>query len=194
MNAPYDGDRGQGAGNSGYPEGYPDHAADGSGYPDGYPDQGMAHTGYPQGYPEGPPADPAQQPQGQYQDMYFPDAYTQDPYRAQDLAAQDPVSDALYRRAAPPPPPPGSYYPQQPLYAQPPTSQYTPDPRVWAQTPPPEPAGPTRHLPYGEDARTTQFVGVDDLVTQAGDQQHEPDAFAHLFRDQGQAGTRTSVA
>ncbi|MCX4610287.1 MULTISPECIES: murein biosynthesis integral membrane protein MurJ [Streptomyces] len=194
MNAPYDGDRGQGAGNSGYPEGYPDHAAGGSGYPDGYPDQGMAHTGYPEGYPEGPPADPAQQPQGQYQDMYFQDAYTQDPYRAQDLAAQDPVSEALYDRAAHPPPPPGSYYPQQPLYAQPPTSQYTPDPRVWAQTPPPEPAGPTRHLPYGEDARTTQFVGVDDLVTQAGDQQHEPDAFAHLFRDQGQAGTRTSVA
>jgi putative peptidoglycan lipid II flippase len=31
-------------------------------------------------------------------------------------------------------------------------------------------------------------------VTQAGEQQHEPDAFAHLFRDQGQAGTRTSVA
>ncbi|MFF2423760.1 murein biosynthesis integral membrane protein MurJ [Streptomyces mirabilis] len=194
MNAPYDGDRGQGAGNSGYPEGYPDHAAGGSGYPDGYPDQGMAHTGYPEGYPEGPPADPAQQPQGQYQDMYFQDAYTQDPYRAQDLAAQDPVSEALYDRAAHPPPPPGSYHPQQPLYAQPPTSQYTPDPRVWAQTPPPEPAGPTRHLPYGEDARTTQFVGVDDLVTQAGDQQHEPDAFAHLFRDQGQAGTRTSVA
>ncbi|MFE5367572.1 murein biosynthesis integral membrane protein MurJ [Streptomyces mirabilis] len=194
MNAPYDGDRGQGAGNSGYPEGYPDHAAGGSGYPDGYPDQGMAHTGYPEGYPEGPPADPAQQPQGQYQDMYFQDAYTQDPYRAQDLAAQDPVSEALYDRAAHPPPPPGSYHPQQPLYAQPPTSQYTPDPRVWAQTPPPEPAGPTRHLPYGEDARTTQFVGVDDLVTQAGDQQHEPDAFAHLFRDQGQAGTRTSGA
>lgn len=65
---------------------------------------------------------------------------------------------------------------------------------MWAQTPPPEPAGPTRHLPYGEDARTTQFVGVDDLVTQVGDQQHEPDAFAHLFRDQGQAGTRTSIA
>ncbi|MFE3410095.1 murein biosynthesis integral membrane protein MurJ [Streptomyces mirabilis] len=194
MNAPYDGDRGQGAGNSGYPEGYPDHAAGGSGYPDGYPDQGMAHTGYPEGYPEGPPADPAQQPQGQYQDMYFQDAYTQDPYRAQDLAAQDPVSEALYDRAAHPPPPPGSYHPQQPLYAQPPTSQYTPDPRVWAQTPPPEPAGPTRHLPYGEDARTTQFVGVDDLVTQASDQQHEPDAFAHLFRDQGQAGTRTSGA
>ncbi|WP_405881112.1 murein biosynthesis integral membrane protein MurJ [Streptomyces sp. NBC_01136] len=190
MNAPYDGDRGQGAGSSGYPEGYQDQGAGGS----GYPEQGMGNTGYPEGYPEGPPADPGQLPQGQYQDMYFQDAYTQDPYRAQDLAAQDPVTEALYDRASHPPPPPGSYYPQQPLYAQPPTSQYTPDPRVWAQTPPPEPAGPTRHLPYGEDARTTQFVGVDDLVTQAGEQQHEPDAFAHLFRDQGQAGTRTSVA
>jgi putative peptidoglycan lipid II flippase len=63
---------------------------------------------------------------------------------------------------------------------------------VWAQTPPPEPAGPTRHLPYGEDPRTTQFVGVDDLVTQAGEERHEPDAFAHLFRDQQQDGARAS--
>jgi putative peptidoglycan lipid II flippase len=120
--------------------------------------------------------------------MYFQDAYDQDPYRGQDLSAQDPVTEALYDRASHPPPPPGTYQPQPPLYAQPPTSQYTPDPRVWAQTPPPEPAGPTRHLPYGEDARTTQFVGVDDLVTQAGEERHEPDAFAHLFRDQQQGG------
>lgn len=61
---------------------------------------------------------------------------------------------------------------------------------MWAQTPPPEPAGPSRHLPYGEDARTTQFVGVDDLVTQAAEQQPETDAFAHLFRDQRQGGVR----
>jgi putative peptidoglycan lipid II flippase len=154
MNAPYDGDRGQGAGGSGYPEGPP-------------PEHGQM-----------PPEPPA--------DMYLQDAYDQDPYRAQDLSAQDPVTEALYDRAAHPPPPPGTYYPQQPLYAQPPTSQYAPDPRVWAQTPPPEPAGPTRHLPYGDDARTTQYVGVDDLVTQAGDEHHEPDAFAHLFRDQQQ--------
>ncbi|MUT90177.1 murein biosynthesis integral membrane protein MurJ, partial [Streptomyces sp. Z38] len=52
----------------------------------------------------------------------------------------------------------------------------------------PEPDGPTQHLPYGDDPRTTQYVGVDDLVGQAGEQRHEPDAFAHLFRDQQQSG------
>ncbi|WP_406475830.1 murein biosynthesis integral membrane protein MurJ [Streptomyces sp. NBC_01615] len=175
MNAPYDGDRGQGAG--------------GSGYPEGYPDQDAGHAGY----PEGQAPEHGQMPAGPAADMYFQDAYDQDPYRAQDLSAQDPVTEALYDRAAHPPPPPGAYYPQQPLYAQPPTPQYAPDPRVWAQTPPPEPAGPTRHLPYGEDARTTQFVGVDDLVTQAGEERHEPDAFAHLFRDQQQGGVRPPV-
>ncbi|MET7701878.1 murein biosynthesis integral membrane protein MurJ [Streptomyces sp. NPDC005485] len=159
MNAPYDGDRGQGATGS-------------------------------SGYPEGPLPEPGQVPPGPPADMYLQDAYDQDPYRGQDLSAQDPVAEALYDRAAHPPPPPGTYQPQPPLYAQPPTSQYAPDPRVWAQTPPPEPAGPTRHLPYGDDARTTQYVGVDDLVTQAGEERHEPDAFAHLFRDQQQGGGR----
>ncbi|MFD4630849.1 murein biosynthesis integral membrane protein MurJ [Streptomyces sp. NPDC058284] len=158
MNAPYDGDRGQGTGGSASPEGPPP----------GSPEHGQV------------PPQPAP-------DMYLQDAYDQDPYRAQDLSAQDPVTEALYDRAAHPPPPPGTY-PQQPLYAQPPTSQYAPDPRRWAQTPAPEPEGPTRHLPYGDDARTTQFVGVDDLVTQAGEERHEPDAFAHLFRDQQSGG------
>ncbi|EKX61804.1 murein biosynthesis integral membrane protein MurJ [Streptomyces ipomoeae] len=153
MNAPYDGDRGQGAADSGYPEGMP-----GSG--------------------QVPPQPPA--------DMYLQDAYAQDPYRAQDPTIQGPVAEARYDRAAHPPP--GTYPPQQPLYAQPSASQYAPDPRVWAQTPAPEPEGPSRHLPYGDDARTTQFVGVDDLVTQAGEERHEPDAFAHLFRDQQQGG------
>ncbi|MFD9121361.1 murein biosynthesis integral membrane protein MurJ [Streptomyces bottropensis] len=157
MNAPYDGDRGQGAADSGYPD-------DGQ-----LPGPGQV-----------PPQHPA--------DMYLQDAYDQDPYRARDLAAQDPVAEALYDRAAHPPPAPGTYQPQQPLYAQPSSPQYAPDPRVWAQTPAPEPEGPTRHLPYGDDARTTQFVGVDDLVTQAGEERHEPDAFAHLFRDQQQSG------
>ncbi|GHH82614.1 murein biosynthesis integral membrane protein MurJ [Streptomyces capitiformicae] len=156
MNAPYDGDRGQGAADS--------------------------------GYPDGPLPGPGQVPPQPPADMYLQDAYAQDPYRAQDLAAQDPVAEALYDRAAHPPPPPGTYQPQQPLYAQPAASQYAPDPRVWAQTPAPEPEGPTRHLPYGDDARPTQFVGVDDLVTQAGEERHEPDAFAHLFRDQQQSG------
>ncbi|MFE0799336.1 murein biosynthesis integral membrane protein MurJ [Streptomyces sp. NPDC058812] len=140
------------------------------------------------GHPEGPPPDPGQEPPQPPADMYLQDAYDQDPYRAQDLSAQDPVSEALYDRAAHPPPPPGTYPPQQPLYSQPSQSPYAPDPRVWAQTPAPEPEGPTQYLPYGDDPRTTQFVGVDDLVTQAGEQRHEPDAFAHLFRDQQQGG------
>ncbi|MEU3981550.1 murein biosynthesis integral membrane protein MurJ [Streptomyces sp. NPDC026672] len=159
MNAPYDGDRGQAAAGSGYPE---------------------------------PPPEPGQVPPQHAADMYLQDAYDDDPYRAQDLSAQDPVAEALYDRSAHPPPPPGTY-PQQPLYGRPEQSPYAPDPHVWAQTPAPEPAGPTQHLPYGEDPRTTQFVGVDDLVTHSGEERHEPDAFAHLFRDQQQGGTRPSV-
>ncbi|CAM5551667.1 Transmembrane protein OS=Streptomyces glaucescens OX=1907 GN=SGLAU_16960 PE=4 SV=1 [Streptomyces glaucescens] len=158
MNAPYDGDRGQAAGSSGYPEGPP-------------PEHGQV-----------PPQHPA--------DMYLQDAYDQDPYRAQDLTAQDPVGEALYDRAAHPPPPPGTYPPPEPLYAQPPQSPYAPDPTVWAQTPAPEPDGATQYLPYGDDPRTTQYVGVDDLVTQAAEERPGHDAFAHLFRDQQQAGLR----
>ncbi|MFI0543119.1 putative peptidoglycan lipid II flippase [Streptomyces canus] len=158
MNAPYDGDRGQGADNSGRPEGpRPEHG-------------------------QVPPQAPA--------DMYLQDAYDQDPYRAQDLHAQDPVAEARYDRAAHPPPPPGTYQPQQPLYSQPPHSPHAPDPNVWAQTPAPEPEGPTQYLPYGDNPRTTQYVGVDDLVSRAGEERHEPDAFAHLFRDQQQRGGR----
>jgi putative peptidoglycan lipid II flippase len=142
------------------------------------------------GDPEGPPPEHGQVPPQHPADMYLQDAYDQDPYRAQDLYAQDPVAEALYDRAAHPPPLPGTYQPQQPLYAQPPQSPYAPDPRVWAQTPAPEPEGPTQYLPYGDDPRTTQFVGVDDLVSQAGEERHEPDAFAHLFRDQQQGGSR----
>ncbi|WP_282087447.1 murein biosynthesis integral membrane protein MurJ [Streptomyces tendae] len=154
-------------------------------------DRGQAVDG--SGHPQGPPPDPGQTPpQQQPADMYLQDAYDQDPYRAQDLSAQDPVSEALYDRAAHPPPPPGTYPPQQPLYSQPSQSPYAPDPRVWAPPPAPEPEGPTQYLPYGDDPRTTQFVGVDDLVGQSGDQRHEPDAFAHLFRDQQQGGGHPS--
>ncbi|MGW3203760.1 murein biosynthesis integral membrane protein MurJ [Streptomyces sp. NPDC001135] len=155
MNAPYDGDRGQGAAGSGYPE---------------------------------TPPEPGQVPPQQAADMYLQDAYDQDPYRAHDLAAQDPVAEALYDRAAHPPPPAGSYEQQQPLYGPPAPSPYAPDPRVWAQTPAPEPEGATPYMPYGDDPRTTQFVGVDDLVTHSGEEYHEPDAFAHLFKDQQQSG------
>ncbi|MCX4846700.1 murein biosynthesis integral membrane protein MurJ [Streptomyces sp. NBC_00893] len=152
MNAPYDGDRGQGAGGAGSSGGPP----------------------VPPGHGQVPPMP----------DPYLQDAYDRDPYRAQDLSVQDPVTEALYDRAAHPPPPPGTYQQPQPLYQQPPAAQYPPDPRVWAQTPPPEPGGPSRHLPYGDDPATTQFVGVDDLVSQASRDDEQPDAFAHLFRDQ----------
>ncbi|MFD3656303.1 murein biosynthesis integral membrane protein MurJ [Streptomyces sp. NPDC058620] len=152
MNAPYDGDRGQGAGGGGAPGG--------PAVPPG-------------GYESPTPPDP-----------YLQHAYDHDPYQAQDLAAQDPVTEALYDRASHPPPPPGSFQEPQPLYQQPPAAPYAPDPRLWAQTPAPEPSGPSRHLPYGDNAATTQFVGVDDLVTRATDDREEPDAFAHLFRDQ----------
>ncbi|MEV6834472.1 murein biosynthesis integral membrane protein MurJ [Streptomyces sp. NPDC051133] len=160
MNAPYDGDRGQGAAGSGYPE---------------------------------PPPEPGQVPPQHAADMYLQDAYDQDPYRAQDLTAQDPVAEALYDRAAHPPPPPGSYEQQQPLYGQPAQSPYAPDPRVWAQTPAPEPDGTAPYMPYGDDPRTTRFVGVDDLVTNSGEEYHEPDAFAHLFKDQQQSGGHTPM-
>ncbi|MFE5035115.1 murein biosynthesis integral membrane protein MurJ [Streptomyces sp. NPDC056683] len=156
MNAPYNGESGQGAAGSGYPE---------------------------------PPPEPGQVPPQHAADMYLQDAYDQDPYRARDLSAQDPVAEALYDRAAHPPPAPGSY-PQQPLYGQPAQSPYAPDPHVWAQTPAPEPDGPSQYLPYGDNPRTTQFVGVDDLVSHSGEERHEPDAFAHLFRDQQQSGYR----
>ncbi|MEU8525359.1 murein biosynthesis integral membrane protein MurJ [Streptomyces sp. NPDC048629] len=180
MNAPYDGDRGQGAGSAAAPSG---------GTPAPPPGTGPAPV---------PPAQqgaPDPQAQDQYaQDPYVQDSYTHDPYQSQDLSAQDPVTEALYDRAAHPPPPPGTYAEPQPLYQQPETPQHAPDPRVWAQTPAPEPEGPSRHLPYGDDARTVQFTGVDDLVTRAGEDDPEPDAFAHLYRDQQTPGQVPSPA
>ncbi|MEU3074676.1 murein biosynthesis integral membrane protein MurJ [Streptomyces laurentii] len=224
MNAPYDGDRGQGAGDTAPSGGTPPAPAPGhppvpspqqGPYP---PDPNAPRQGpygqapyapdpnaqgqygqapHPQApYGQGPQA-PAQGPyaapnpygQAPYgQDPYVQDAYAQDPYQARDLSAQDPVSEALYDRAAHPPPPPGTYAPPQSLYQQPAVQPHAPDPRVWAQTPAPEPDGPSRHLPYGDDAHTVQFTGVDDLVTAAGEEATEPDAFAHLYRDQQAPG------
>ncbi|WP_423833551.1 murein biosynthesis integral membrane protein MurJ [Streptomyces manipurensis] len=166
MNAPYDGDRAQGTGGP-------------------TPAQGAA-PGAP--VPGQVPA-PAPAPD---HDPYVQDAYEYDPYRSQDLSAQDPVAEVLYDRAAHPPPPPGTYQEPGPLYAAPAAPAYSPDPRVWAQTPPPEPDGPSRHLPYGDTAATTEFVGVDSLVTRASEEEPEPDAFAHLYRDQ-EAAPRTPV-
>ncbi|MFI6419288.1 murein biosynthesis integral membrane protein MurJ [Streptomyces sp. NPDC050842] len=180
MNAPYDGDRGQGAGGTA-PSGGTPAAPPGSGYPPvpPSPQQGV-HDPHGQ--------NPYAQNNPYAQDPYVQDAFAHDPYQAQDLSAQDPVTEALYDRAAHPPPPPGTYQEPQPLYQQPAAPQHAPDPRVWAQTPAPEPDGPSRHLPYGDDARTVQFTGVDDLVTRAGEEQPEPDAFAHLYRDQQMPG------
>ncbi|MFJ1564313.1 murein biosynthesis integral membrane protein MurJ [Streptomyces erythrochromogenes] len=158
MNAPYDGDRAQGTGGP----------APSQGTAPGTPVPGQVPV-------------PAPAPD---RDPYVQDAYDYDPYRSQDLSAQDPVDEVLYDRAAHPPPPPGTFQEPGPLYAAPSAPMYSPDPRVWAQTPPPEPDGPSRHLPYGDHATTTEFVGVDSLVTRASDEQPEPDAFAHLYRDQ----------
>ncbi|MFJ6696734.1 murein biosynthesis integral membrane protein MurJ [Streptomyces sp. NPDC091272] len=139
--------------------------------------------------PRQEPPPPAQE------DPYLQSAYQHDPYRAQDISAQDPVTEALYDRASHPPPPPGTYQETPPLYQQPAAPPHAPDPRVWAQTPPPEPDGPSRHLPYGDDARTVQFTGVDDLVTRASeDDRPEQDAFAHLYRDQQVPGIPAPAA
>ncbi|GHE60665.1 murein biosynthesis integral membrane protein MurJ [Streptomyces vinaceus] len=169
MNAPYDGDRAQGTGG---PAPY-------QGTAPGTPVAGQVPV-------------PAPAPD---RDPYVQDAYDYDPYRSQDLSAQDPVAEVLYDRASHPPPPPGTYQEPGPLYAAPQAPVHAPDPQVWAQTPPPEPDGPSRHLPYGDHATTTQFVGVDSLVTKAADEKPEPDAFAHLYRDQqGTPGTSTEDA
>ncbi|MFJ8696260.1 murein biosynthesis integral membrane protein MurJ [Streptomyces roseolilacinus] len=178
MNAPYDGDRGQGAGGGSTPPGgTPATPAPGQVPP---ADSPTPHHPY------------AQDPYAQ--DPYVQDAYDHDPYRSYDLSSQDPVGEVLYDRAAHPPPPPGTYEEPGPLYQQPAAPQYAPDPRVWAQTPPPEPAGPSRHLPYGDDARTVQFTGVDDLVTHAAEEKPAPDAFAHLYRDQQPQGQSVATA
>ncbi|MER6611617.1 murein biosynthesis integral membrane protein MurJ [Streptomyces sp. NPDC000927] len=143
----------------------------------------------------GPPVPPGPGGVPPVPDPYLQAAYDHDPYRAQDLSAQDPVDEALYDRAAHPPPPPGVHAQPQPLYQQPPPAPYAPDPRVWAQTPPPEPDGPSRHLPYGDASAATQYVGVDDLVGQASQDREQPDAFAHLYRDQeGPAGASPVAA
>ncbi|MGG7610275.1 murein biosynthesis integral membrane protein MurJ, partial [Streptomyces sp. ZG43] len=97
MNAPYNGDRGQRADGS-VPQG--DRPE-----PPPVPPEPGGPTG--EGFPQQPGPDP-----------YLQHAYEQDPYRAHDLSAQDPVGEALYDRASHPPPagpPPAPVYgPPQP--------------------------------------------------------------------------------
>ncbi|MGA4877662.1 murein biosynthesis integral membrane protein MurJ [Streptomyces lydicamycinicus] len=133
-------------------------------------DRGRGANGDPTGpVPPTPPL-PADQ------DPYVQDAYRNDPYRAQDPTAQDPVAEARYDRAAHPPPSPGQ--PAPPLHQQPPAGRHTPDPQLWAPSP------PATGLPYGEADTTTLPLGLDGLRPQAAGERPEPDAFAHLYRDQ----------
>lgn len=102
------------------------------------------------------PAQPGQPPA--VPDPYLQDTYARDPYERQDPTAQDPVDEALYDRTAHP----------APAYGQPPYGHQ-----------------PYR-MPYADDA-ATRYVGVDELVSYAPDEQGaqapQPDAYAHLFRD-----------
>ncbi|NEA44598.1 murein biosynthesis integral membrane protein MurJ [Streptomyces sp. SID11385] len=175
MNAPYDGDRGQGASGPA-PDGQQPPGQDG---PAAQPGPAQPYPGpAPQQYP--PPPQAAQPPHPH--DAYLQDAYQQDPYGGHNPYAQDPVTEAYYDRAAHPPPPPGTYQDNGPLHSSPPPAPQGPDPRLWARTPAPEPEGPPQHLPYGDDPRTTKFVGVDRII--GGRPGEEQNAFAHLYRDQ----------
>jgi putative peptidoglycan lipid II flippase len=90
MNAPYDGDR----------------------------EQGAAAAGHPQ-HPQPGPGQVLPQPHTDtyVQATQAQDAYGQAPYRAQDLSAQDPVAEALSDHAAHPPTLPGAYRPPASSYA-----------------------------------------------------------------------------
>ncbi|MFE2227067.1 murein biosynthesis integral membrane protein MurJ [Streptomyces kronopolitis] len=137
-------------------------------------DRGRGANGDPNGpVPPTPPL-PADQ------DPYVQDAYRNDPHRAQDPTTRDPVAEAFHDRAAHPP----QDQPTQPLYPQPAAGRRAPDQQRWATPPPSEPQGPGRGLPYADAAATTQSMSVDDLMTQAAQDAPEPDAFAHLYRDQ----------
>ncbi|MBB1256430.1 murein biosynthesis integral membrane protein MurJ, partial [Streptomyces sp. OF3] len=126
------------------------------------------------------------------QDPYVRDAYRRDPFQGRDPAAQDPVDEALYdhREHPPPPAPPGAAASR---YEPPPPPRHAPDPQLWATPPAPEPDGPSRRLPYGDETTAASYTGVDELITRAPDDhdrdgavpRRPDDAFAHLFQDQG---------
>ena len=149
------------------------------------------------GYPVNVPynREPGEDPeagQGGGPDPYVQDAYRRDPFQGRDPLSQDPVREALYDHAEhPPPPPPPPGEPQR--YGQPPAPPHAPDPQLWAAPPAPEPDGTSRHLPYGDEATSASYTGVDDLLSHAPDddpvegavpRDKPDDAFAHLFRDQ----------
>ncbi|GAA1010832.1 MULTISPECIES: murein biosynthesis integral membrane protein MurJ [Streptomyces] len=150
-------------------------------------DRGQAVGG--SGDPGAPPPPHGQVPPPA--NPYREGAHGTDPHRAQNLAAQGMGGERPYDRAAhpsPSPAPSGAHGPQQPPHGQPPQAPHAPDPRVWAQTPPPGPSGAAPYPPHGEDPRTAQFAGADRPAGPIGGNRHEPDAFAHLFQDQQQGG------
>jgi putative peptidoglycan lipid II flippase len=102
------------------------------------------------------------------EDPYVRDAYTRDPYQDRDPVAQDPVNDAVYDGVSHPPPP-GSIPDPGNLYRQPDPGPHAPDPNRRAPTSAPEPEGPSRRLPYGDDPSTVQFTGIDGLLSGAPD-------------------------
>ncbi|WP_407287189.1 murein biosynthesis integral membrane protein MurJ [Streptomyces sp. BP-8] len=134
------------------------------------------------GDPMGPV--PPTPPSSADHDPFVQDAYRNGPHRAPDPMAQEPVSEARYDRAAHPPAPPAQ--PAHPLYQQPTASRPTPDAQQWPAPAPSESQAPGRDLPYGDDAATMQFMGLDERGAQAAGDRPESDAFAHLFRDQQQ--------
>ncbi|MFI6344853.1 murein biosynthesis integral membrane protein MurJ [Streptomyces sp. NPDC050560] len=126
--------------------------------------------------------------------MYDQDAYAQDPYRGQAPAAQGPAAGAFYDQAAHPPQHPGAPAPQHQgqhqgqAYAAPaPSPQAHPqgqDPRLWANPQGPGPGAQGGQPPYGDNAGTAPYPGVDGLVGAAAEGGQEQDAFAYLYRDQ----------
>lgn len=164
MNAPYDGDR-DAENQSPSAQPYPPQQPEPTGGPHPDPRNQMGHPA---------PAPPAAQQQPGA-DPYLRDTYAGEPYSGWRPTAQDPVNAALYDRAAHPPPAPA---PER-------GGRHTagPDPRVWAPPPVAEPPGPgDRYLPYG-DGETTDFVGVDEFLSNASEDGPEHDDFGHLFRD-----------
>ncbi|OMI38783.1 murein biosynthesis integral membrane protein MurJ [Streptomyces sparsogenes] len=191
MNAPYDGDRGHGAGND--PAGrVPPPQSGPHAHQNPYGPEPHQQDPY-----LGDPRDISYSRLPHVQDPYMQDPYvtgsftpypyaTQDSYPAQgsyptqDSYGHDPLTDPLYDRHRQYPAPQAGGYEQH--YQQPPASPQGHDPRLWSA----DPAAAPEHHPhqqYGGDPEATQYLGTGPQAGYAAEEQ-QPDAFAHLFRDQ----------
>ncbi|MFT2018675.1 murein biosynthesis integral membrane protein MurJ [Streptomyces sp. 796.1] len=203
MNAPYNGDRDRDAGAdpSGQGHGYhsgasahdPSYASSyhQPSYPqDSYTPDPYAQDVYQQGFFQQPYVtgsfpvytDEAYQQYAPYSEpSYQQDPYAQDGYSPYPYAQHDPRvqgGDGFYDQQAQPPP--GSADPTQHLYHQPAPGQQQ-DPNAWPSAP--ESGQPAHYPGYGDGSAQNPYGG-DALAGQGGEQRPEPDAFAHLFRDQ----------